>query len=66
MRKLLLLAAVSAVAFGFLGIGPAVAKPNPVNLDGKVDAQGTKDIEQEVDGAAQDQGRRLSPSRRRS
>jgi plastocyanin len=45
MRKLLILAAVSTVAFGLVGVGPASAKSsNPVSLSGKVNAKGTKDL----------------------
>jgi plastocyanin len=45
MRKLLILAAVSAMAVGLVGIGPASAKTSkPVTLTGKVNNKGTKDI----------------------
>jgi plastocyanin len=45
MRKLLILAAVSAFAVGLVGVGPASAKSsNPVTLNGKVNAKGTKDL----------------------
>jgi plastocyanin len=45
MRKLLILAAVSALAIGLVGVGPALAKSsNPVTLNGKVNAKGTKNL----------------------
>ena len=45
MRKLLILVAVSALAVGLVGIGPASAKTSkPVTLSGKVNAKGTKDL----------------------
>ena len=45
MRKLLILAAVSALAVGLVGVGAAGAKSsNPVTLNGKVNAKGTKDV----------------------
>jgi plastocyanin len=45
IRKLLVLAAVSTMVIGLVGIGPASAKASkPVTLSGKVNNKGTKDI----------------------
>jgi plastocyanin len=45
MRKFLIVVGVSALAVGLLGIAPASAKSsNPVTLNGKVNAKGTKDV----------------------
>src|SRR3954451_2051002 len=45
MRKLLILAAVSALAVGLFAVAPASAKTTkPVTLDGKVNVHGTKDV----------------------
>jgi len=45
MRKLWILLATAGMVVGFVGIAPAGAKSsNPVNVSGKVNAKGKKDI----------------------